>query len=256
MKPIFLANWKMNILPAEVKEFAKNFLSQITPDANYADIGFAAPYTTLAALVDGFRGVKGILTGAQNCHWADNGAFTGEVSAKMLKDVGVNFVIIGHSERRQFFGETDETVAKRSVKALKEGLIAVVCVGETKAEYEAGRTKEIVSRQLKGSLADVTAEMTHALIIAYEPVWAIGTGLTATPEIAQSVHASIRSELTALYNANVAGAIPIIYGGSAKTDNIASLVAQPDINGGLVGGASLKPDTFAQLVQAGRQVYK
>jgi triosephosphate isomerase len=165
-------------------------------------------------------------------------------------------VIIGHSERRQLFGETDETVAKRSVKALNEGLIAVVCVGETKAEYEAGKTKEIVSRQLKGSLAGVTAEMTQALIIAYEPVWAIGTGLTATPEIAQSVHASIRSELTALYNANVAGAIPIVYGGSAKADNIASLVAQPDINGGLVGGASLKPDTFAQLIQAGRQAYK
>jgi triosephosphate isomerase len=253
MKPIFLANWKMNILPAEAKEFAKNFTTQITPNADYADIGFAAPYTTLSALVEGFKGAKGILTGAQNCHWEDNGAFTGEVSAKMLKDVGVNFVIIGHSERRQYFGETDETVAKRSVKAINEGLIAVVCVGETKDEYEAGKTKEVVSGQLKRSLAGITTEMTKSLILAYEPVWAIGTGLTATPEIAQSVHESIRSELAALYNADIAKTIPIVYGGSAKADNIASLVAQPDINGGLVGGASLKPDAFAQLVKEGRK---
>ena len=254
MKPIFLANWKMNMLPSEVSSFAKNFLSQIQQDENNPDIGFAAPYTSLAALADGFRGAKGILIGAQNVHWADNGAFTGEVSAKMLKDAGVQFVIIGHSERRQYFGETDKTVSMRAVKAISEDLIAVVCVGETKEEYEAGQTKAIVSRQMKESLAGITPAMTKKLIIAYEPVWAIGTGLTATPEIAQSVHASIRKELTDLYGADIAKTIPIVYGGSAKADNIAALTSQPDINGGLVGGASLQVESFVGLVNAGRKI--
>ncbi len=244
----------MNILPAEAKTFAKQFLELVTLDKDSADIGFAAPYTTLSALVEGFKSAKGsILTGAQNVHWEDNGAFTGEISAKMLKDVGVDFAIVGHSERRQYFGETDETISKRAAKAINEGLIAVVCIGETKYEYETGKTKDVVRTQLHNSLADVSDTMIEKLIIAYEPVWAIGTGLTATPEIAQNVHAGIRSELTIIYGAEIANKIPILYGGSAKAENIAELVAQPDINGGLVGGASLKPDAFAKLVIEGRK---
>ena len=253
MKPIFLANWKMNMLPSEISSFAESFLSLVKQDVTSPDIGFAAPYTSLAALADAFRDAKGILVGAQNVHWANNGAYTGEVSAKMLKGVGVQFAIIGHSERRQYFGETDKTVSMRAIKAIEEDLIAVVCVGETKEEYEAGQTKAVVSKQIKESLNGISQAMTQKLIIAYEPVWAIGTGLTATPEIAQSVHASIRKELSDLYGADIANSIPIVYGGSAKADNIAALTAQPDINGGLVGGASLQADSFAGLVNNGRK---
>ncbi|MCC6932010.1 MAG: triose-phosphate isomerase [Deltaproteobacteria bacterium] len=252
MKPIFLANWKMNMLPAEAETFCKSFLGLVQADASYTDIGIAAPYTSIAAVKAALGGKKGIWLGAQNCHWADNGAFTGEISAKMLKDMGCDFVIVGHSERRQYFGETNDTVSKRALKTIENGLRAVVCIGETEAQYKAGITNQVVLEQLKGSLAGISADMTKDVLLAYEPVWAIGTGLTATPEIAASVHALIRSELINMYGNVVADHLPILYGGSTKPDNIAGLCAMPNINGGLVGGASLQADSFAKLVINGR----
>ena len=253
MKPIFLANWKMNMLPTEAESFCKSFLELVTLDPSYTDIGIAAPYTTIATVKACLNGRKGIWLGAQNCHWADSGAFTGEISTKMLKDMGCEFVIVGHSERRQYFGETDKTVSERALKAINTGLRAVVCVGETAEQYKAGITNKVVSEQLAGSLAGINADLTKSLLIAYEPVWAIGTGLTATPEIAASVHALIRKELTTTYGKTVAEEIPILYGGSTKPDNIAGLCAMPNINGGLVGGAALQADSFAKLVTNGRQ---
>ena len=253
MKPIFLANWKMNMLPAEAANFCKSFLELVQLDADYADIGIAAPYTSLSAIADSLKGKRGILVGAQNVHWADNGAFTGEVSAKMLKNVGVQFAVIGHSERRQYFGETDECVSKRAQKAIQEGLTAVVCIGETEQQYKDGSTDAVVLKQLTNSLAGITKEQTSSLIIAYEPVWAIGTGLTATPDIAQQVHGLIRKELGRIYDVQTAARIHILYGGSAKADNIEGLCKKPDINGGLVGGASLSPEAFSQLVINGRK---
>ena len=256
MKPIFLANWKMNMLPQEAKAFCDQFLSLVKLDSSYTDIGIAAPYTTIHTVKECLKGKAGIWTGAQSCHWADSGAFTGEISTSMLKNIGVDFVIIGHSERRQYFGETNETVSKRAVKAIQEGLIAVVCVGETETQYKGNQTDAVVKSQLHESLAGISADMTSKLIIAYEPVWAIGTGLTATPEIAQRVHALIRSELTSIYGQQIADGLAILYGGSTKPDNIAGLCSCPDINGGLVGGAALKADSFAGLVNNGRTAEK
>ncbi|HQP11019.1 MAG TPA: triose-phosphate isomerase, partial [Candidatus Omnitrophota bacterium] len=187
--------------------------------------------------------------GAQNVYWEDSGAFTGEISAPILKDIGVQYVIIGHSERRQYFGETDETVNKRIKAALKHDLTPIVCVGEVLKEREGNKTFDVIKKQCEGAFAGLTAEQMEKLIIAYEPVWAIGTGKTATPVQAQEVHQFIRKLLAKLYNDDVAQTVRIQYGGSVKPENSAELMSQPDIDGALVGGASLKADSFIGIIK-------
>jgi triosephosphate isomerase len=185
---------------------------------------------------------------AQDLFWEDKGAFTGEISAEMLLDLGCKYVIIGHSERRQFFGENDETVNKKLRQALNKGLLPIVCVGETLKEREAGKANEVIERQVTGALKSVTAAEMQKVIIAYEPVWAIGTGKTATPDQANEIHSFIRKKSEIVYGKEIAGALRIQYGGSVTPENVSTLMAMPDIDGALVGGASLKPESFAALV--------
>jgi triosephosphate isomerase len=207
----------------------------------------APPYTALQAVGEAARGTNMALA-AQNLHWEDKGAYTGEISAEMLLDLGCKYVIIGHSERRQYFGETDETVNKKVKQALKKGLLPIMCVGETLAEREAGKLDDVINRQVAGGLKDITAPDMTKIVIAYEPVWAIGTGKTATPEQANDVHGLIRKKVKSLYTAEVADGLRIQYGGSVTPENVSQLMAKPDIDGALVGGASLKPESFAALV--------
>ena len=207
----------------------------------------APPYTALGAVVAAAKGSL-LAVAAQNMHFDKEGAFTGEVSAAMLRDVGVTHVILGHSERRQYFAETDEGVARKTKAALANGLSPISCVGETLAEREAGRTTDVVGRQLGDILDAVTADEAKKVVIAYEPVWAIGTGKVATPEQAQEVHAAIRSQIAARHGQPVADVMRILYGGSVKPDNVSGLMALPDVDGALVGGASLKADSFLKLV--------
>jgi triosephosphate isomerase len=202
----------------------------------------------LAAVAGAIKGTN-ISLAAQNLHGEDKGAFTGEISAEMLLDSGCEYVIIGHSERRQYFGETDETVNKKVKQALKKGLLPIICVGETLAEREAGKLHEIINRQVAGGLKDLSADDMKKAVLAYEPVWAIGTGKTATPEQANEVHALIRQKVRSLYNAEIAEGLRIQYGGSVTPENASLLMAMPDIDGALVGGASLKPESFAALVK-------
>jgi triosephosphate isomerase len=194
------------------------------------------------------RGTK-ISLGAQNCHWADQGAYTGEISPLMLVDVGCKYVIIGHSERRQYFAETDESINKKAQAAYRHGLIPIICVGETLEERQAGKTESVVTTQVRGCLQGLPAEKVAESVIAYEPVWAIGTGQTATKEQAQEVHALIRKLVAEMFSTDVAEKVRIQYGGSVKPQNIRELMAQPDIDGALVGGASLEEDSFAAIVR-------
>jgi len=255
--PLFLANWKMNMLEEEAERFSQVFVQKFTPSDNgIPDTGFAPPLTALAGTKRCFEGTKGILIGSQNIHWLESGAHTGEVSAPMLIEQGASFAIIGHSERRQFYGETNEAVAMRSAAAIKHGLTAVVCVGETKDDFQAGKSFEVVKSQLYGSLGELSPEDCGKLVVAYEPVWAIGTGLAATPELASEMHENIRKELISLFGQNEGSKIPLLYGGSTKPDNIAALMECSEINGALVGGASLLPETFASLIEIGRKADK
>lgn len=239
-------NWKMHKTAAEAAALARELRQRLNTSV---EVAVAPPFTALAA-------VKGALQGsplelfAQNCHQEKQGAFTGEVSAPMLSELGCKGVILGHSERRQHFGETDEGVNRKLRAALEARLAAIVCVGETLQEREAGRTWEVVSRQVRGALAGLEAAQMAPVTLAYEPVWAIGTGRTATTAQAQEVHGQIRGLLRELFPAQVAEALRIQYGGSVKPDNAADLLAQPDIDGALVGGASLKADDFARIVAA------
>ncbi|OGV49585.1 MAG: triose-phosphate isomerase [Lentisphaerae bacterium GWF2_52_8] len=217
-------------------------------DIKDIEIVVCPPFTTLCAVVEAARGTN-VKVGAQNVHWAESGAFTGEISAKMLKEAGAEYVIIGHSERRQYFGETDETVNKRLKAALAGGLKPIVCVGELLAEREGGKTEAVLDKQISVGLAGLSAAEMAGLVVAYEPVWAIGTGKTATPEMAQATHAYIRKAITKMFNAETAEAVRIQYGGSMKADNAAELVKQDDIDGGLIGGASLKAADFAALLR-------
>ncbi len=205
------------------------------------------PFTNLHAAVDAAKGSR-IQIGAQNCFWEKEGAYTGEVAAPMVKAAGCSHVIIGHSERRQYFGETDETVLKRTVAALGAGLTPIVCVGERLEEREGGRTADVLSAQVQGGIAGLSPDQFARIIIAYEPVWAIGTGKTATPDIAADAHRVIREQVKAKFGAEAAAGVRILYGGSVKPDNVKSLMAQPEIDGSLVGGASLKPEDFASIV--------
>ncbi len=247
-KPIIAGNWKLNKTPKEAILLVAE-LKRALVDVRGVDIVICPPFVDLSVVVDELID-HDISVGAQNVYWVDSGAFTGEISAPMLKEAGVKYVIIGHSERRQFFGETNETVNKRIKAALNHGLTPIVCVGENLAEREANKTFDVVKNHCEGSLAGLAPEEMKKIVVAYEPVWAIGTGKTATPEQAQDVHAFIRQLLGKIFNADVAASVRIQYGGSVTPENIASLIGQADIDGALVGGASLKAPSFAAIVKA------
>ena len=246
-KAVIAGNWKMNKTPAEAKELI-NAIAPLVKDAG-CEVVACTPYVDLSAAQEAAEGTN-IQIGAENCHWAVSGAFTGEVSAQMLASMGVNIVIIGHSERRQYFGETDVTVHDRVRAALDAGLTVILCVGETLEQREQGITNELVALQTKIALGGVSAEELKRIIIAYEPVWAIGTGKTATAEQANEVCHVIREVIAQLYGVPAADAFTIQYGGSMNAANAAELLAQPDVDGGLIGGASLKPADFAAIVEA------
>ncbi len=224
-------------------------------DIENIDIVVCPPFTLLAYLADALE-TSNILVGAQDCFWLDEGAFTGEVSPKMLKDAGCKFVIIGHSERRQFFCETNESVNKKIKAALAHGLTPIMCVGETLSERENGLTFKVLDGHVQNGLKDIAVEDAERIIIAYEPVWAIGTGKTATPQQAQEAHKYIRDLLIRLYNKGVANSIRILYGGSVKPENTLDLMSQPDVDGALVGGASLKIESFSEIVKKASGVKK
>ncbi len=238
----------MNFTPAQAKVFIEN-VKPLVEGKDKCDVIFCAPYVTIASAMEAAAGSK-ISIGAENVHFAEKGAYTGEVSAQMLTSCGVEYVIIGHSERRQYFGETDETVNLRTKAALAAGMKVILCLGEVKEQRLGGITDEIVGMQTKLDLAGVSAEQMKNVIIAYEPVWAIGTGLTATPEQAQQTCRTIRGVIAELYGDDVAEATTIQYGGSMNEKNAAELLAQPDVDGGLIGGASLVPEKFAAIVDA------
>ena len=245
-KPIIAGNWKMNNTIAEAQKLIGE-LKPLVADAA-AEVVICVPYTAIQKAAELTAG-SNIAVGAENVAWADKGAFTGEISAAMLKEVGATYVIIGHSERRQMFGETDETVRARTAQALKNGLKPIVCVGELLSERESGKTEEVVRRQTEGAFAGLTAADMESVVIAYEPVWAIGTGKTATAEQANETIAYIRSVVKNMFGAQVANALRIQYGGSMNPANATALMAQPDIDGGLIGGASLKAEDFAKVVK-------
>ena len=247
-RTVIAGNWKMNFTPDEATAFI-NEVKPLVSGKDKCDIIFCAPYVTIAAAQAAAKD-SNIKIGAENVHFAEKGAYTGEVSAKMLKAIGVEYVIIGHSERRQYFGETDETVNLRTKAALAEGLKVILCLGEVKEQRLAGITDEVVSMQTKLDLADVTAEQLKNVIIAYEPVWAIGTGLTATPEQAEETCAVIRKVVEGMYGKDAAEGITIQYGGSMNEKNAAELLAKPDVDGGLIGGASLVAEKFKASVDA------
>ena len=246
-RAVIAGNWKMNKNRAE----ARALITELLPLVKDADceVVLCTPYTNLETALALTEGTN-VKVGAENCHWAESGAFTGEISAEMLRELGVQYVIIGHSERRQYFGETDETAAKRLRAALNAGLKGILCVGETLEQREAGITEEVIAIQVKKALAGVTAEELQQVILAYEPVWAIGTGRTATEEQAGEVNGFFRGLLARLYGEAVAEGTTIQYGGSMNAKNAAGLLAQPDIDGGLIGGASLKAPDFAAIVAA------
>lgn len=245
-KIIIAGNWKMNKTPSEAAELAE----AIAKIKGKCEIVICPPFVDLFYARRAIEG-SGVKLGAQNCHWKENGAFTGEVSADMLLEVGCEYVIIGHSERRQYFGETDETVNLRTAAALAKGLKVILCVGESKDEREAGVTEQVIEKQIREDLKGFTAEDMANVVIAYEPIWAIGTGLTATSAQAEEVCAFIRSLLAGLFGKETAEETTIQYGGSMKASNAAELLSMPDIDGGLIGGASLKPEEFAAIVAAG-----
>jgi triosephosphate isomerase len=239
-------NWKMFKTAPETRAFFEKFAPLVEP-SEHCEIVICPTYPNLAAAVEATRGTR-IEIGAQNLHWAKEGAFTGEVSGPMLVAVGVKWVIIGHSERRQFFGETNETVLKRTVAALEFGLKPIVCVGEKLEERESGNTEAVLTAQFREGIARLSSEQFAKIVIAYEPVWAIGTGRTATPEIAADAHRALRAQVQADYGKEAAAAVRILYGGSVKPDSVKSLMAQPEIDGVLVGGASLDPIGFSSIV--------
>ena len=244
-KPLIAGNWKMFKTVAEARTFAKTLRSQWDGSLPRG-VAICPPFTALSAVAEELRG-SSLLLGAQNAHWEKQGAFTGEISALFLKEVGCRYVLVGHSERRQYFGETDETVQRRTQAVLAAGLVPIVCIGETLPEREAEKTFSVIETQLKGGLQGLK-DLT-AIVIAYEPVWAIGTGKTATPDQAQAVHAFIRRSLGAAFNKDAAQTVQILYGGSVKPDNMSTLMAQPDIDGGLVGGASLDVESFLKIIR-------
>jgi triosephosphate isomerase (TIM) len=247
MRNLFIANWKMYKTVNETESTLKE-LKSLLSGFNKADVAVAPPFTSLSAAKSILAG-SNIALAAQNVHFEDKGAFTGEISVLMLKDLGVKYVIIGHSERRHIFGETDEMIAKKVKKTLDLGMIPVLCIGETKKERDSGKTFDVLGNQLKGSLAGTGWSGERRVVIAYEPVWAIGTGDTATPQTAQEAHEFIRERIAQETKRTLANEIIILYGGSVKPDNIASLMEKKDLNGALVGGASLEALSFSKIVK-------
>ena len=250
-KTIIAGNWKMNKTPAEAKALIEE-MKPLLSKTKWCEMVLCVPFTDIQAAVKAAKGSK-IAIGAENMHFEKSGAFTGEISADMLKELGVKYVIIGHSERRQYFGETDFTVNKKVLAALEAGLHPIICVGESLEQRELGITMELIALQVKSALAGVPAEKLRKCVIAYEPVWAIGTGKTATAEQAAEVCTFIRTTVRHLYGARIARSVTVQYGGSMKPANAAELLSQPDIDGGLIGGASLKAADFVEIVNAANQ---
>jgi triosephosphate isomerase (TIM) len=245
-RPVIAGNWKMYKTRAETRAFFEAFLPFLSA-SKHCDVVIAPPFTALSAAVDAARG-SAVGIAAQDLYWEREGAFTGEISARMLVDAGCTGVIVGHSERRQYFGETDEAVHRKTKAAIEAGLTPIVCVGETLAEREANLADSVLKRQFEKGLGALTPAEFSRILIAYEPVWAIGTGRTATPEIAAEAHRLVRNFAAAQFTPEQASALRILYGGSVKPDNIKGLMAQDGIDGALVGGASLDPKSFAAIV--------
>ena len=250
-RTVIAGNWKMNMTPSQTAAFIKE-LAPMVAGKDACDIVLCVPYVDIATAVEAAKGTN-IKIGAENVHFEEKGAYTGEVSADMLKDLGVKYVIIGHSERRQYFCETDETVNKKVHAVLNAGMNPIICVGESLEQRETGITNEWIALQVKAALYGVPADKLRRCIIAYEPIWAIGTGKTATAEQAGEVCSNIRATIRALYGARVARSVTIQYGGSMNPKNAAELLAQPDIDGGLIGGAALKPEQFVDIINAANQ---
>jgi triosephosphate isomerase len=253
-KPFIAGNWKMHMTIPEALELV-NQLQEASPGFEEAQCVVIPPFTALNEVNKALQGSP-ILLGSQNVFWEEKGAFTGEVSAPMLKDAGCAFVVIGHSERRQYFGETNETVNKKIHATLTQGLIPIMCIGETLEERENGQTMTKVETQIAEGLNGLKTEDIQQIIIAYEPIWAIGTGRTATPDQAQEVHSFIRKKLAEKHGNDVASYAIILYGGSVKSENSFSLLKEKDINGALVGGASLKADSFAEIAKEAIKAYE
>ena len=251
-KTIIAGNWKMNLLASDVKAYAAELVPLVPGFQAWCDTVVCAPFTSLCSALREFEG-KHVSVGAQNMSQHESGAFTGEVSVAQLKDLGVEYVIIGHSERRELYGETDDSVNKKVIAAINGSLCPIICVGESLGQREIGVTNDLVALQVKAALFGVSAAMLAKVVIAYEPIWAIGTGKTATPEDAQDVCREIRDVISALYDAKAGAAMSILYGGSMNDKNAFDLLAQKDIDGGLIGGASLKPDSFATIINAANQ---
>jgi triosephosphate isomerase len=255
-KTIIAGNWKMYKTIVQAIELANGLKRELfSLNSENIDIVLCPPFTALSEVAEVIAD-SNIQLGAQDVHWEDEGAFTGEVSCAMLKDLRCRFVIIGHSERRQYFGETNESVNKKTRSALKHELSPIVCVGETLSERENGETFKVLDDHVLNSLKDISEQDILKIVIAYEPVWAIGTGKTATDEQAQDAQKYIRTLLIKMYNKDIAGKVRIQYGGSVKPENISGLMSQPDVDGALVGGASLKVDSFAAIVKRASEVIK
>ena len=246
-KKVIAANWKMFKTPAQAQEFVQAFLPLVA-NHDRDEIVLCPSDTSLSVVIAAVTGTN-VAAGAQNMYFADEGAFTGETSPVMLKAIGATHVILGHSERRQYFCETDETVNKKLLAALKHELKPIVCIGEVLAERESGKMEEVLLRQVRKAFEGVTAPQCESIVIAYEPVWAIGTGKTATPEMAAEAHAVVRKEIAAVIGEAAAKAMRILYGGSVKPENASALMGEPEIDGALVGGASLDPQSFAKIVK-------
>jgi triosephosphate isomerase (TIM) len=248
-KPIIAGNWKMHKTPSETRSFVQQLRERLNEKAPNCEVIVAPPFVCVPAAVDAAAGTA-IAVACQNLHWEDQGAFTGEISGAMIKDAGCDHVIIGHSERRQYFGETDESVNRKIAAALRHNLTPIFCLGETLAERDQGRTFDVVKRQLSSGLGDLRPADPERFVIAYEPVWAIGTGRTASPDQAQEVHAFLRTEFAGLRGPDVARKVRILYGGSVKPSNATGLLECEDIDGGLVGGACLHIDDFMGIIEA------
>ena len=245
---LIAGNWKMNTHVAEAARLARDVVDQVG-DASAVQVVVCPPYVSLDRVAEVLRDSQ-VRLGAQDLFWENEGAYTGAISAGMLQAVGCAYVIVGHSERRQYFGETDETVRKKVEQALRYELTPILCIGETLEEREAGEAEAVVQRQLDGALGGVGMDDPVQLVVAYEPVWAIGTGKTATPEQAGEMHQFLRGRLVERFGEDVGGGIELLYGGSMKPANAADLLAQTDVDGGLIGGASLDAESFAAIVQA------
>ena len=252
-KKLIAGNWKMNKCFSDAKILMNEIKSAVTKEiADMVDVVICPPYISISAAADIYKGT-GINFGGQNIHYKDEGAFTGEVSASMLKEIGCKYVILGHSERRQYFHETNHIINFKVIKAIEMGLVPILCVGETLEQREQGIEVKVVDEQVTMCLKDVNASEMANVVIAYEPVWAIGTGKTASPEQADEMHREIRKSLENLYNATVAGTTRILYGGSMNDKNAVELLSKPNIDGGLIGGAALKSESFLKIIEAGIQ---